>query len=157
VLAVLAERQWQGVCTVIGRPDLADDPRLASGRDRSRHHDALVEPAVTAWCRQRTKAECTEAFLAAGVPAAPVNTTADLVDCPQIAAREMLVEATAPAVGTVRVVGNPIKLGGRTAAGAAVRIPQLGADTIAVLRDDLGLTEHEVATLERDGVVRSAP
>lgn len=153
VIAVLTERQWTSVCEVIERPDLAVDERLGNGRGRSRHHADLVEPAVNAWSRDRGKDECTELLLAQGVPAAPVNTSLDILDSPQIAAREMLVEVEAPAIGRVRVVGNPIKLDGDNVDGAATAIPRLGEHTEEVLRELAQTDEETLAGLRRDGVV----
>jgi CoA:oxalate CoA-transferase len=152
VIAVLMEAQWQRLCEVIERPDLAQDPRLSSGIERSRNHAELVAPAVEAWCSTRAKEECTEILTAHGVPAAPVNTAADIMSCPQAAAREMIVEAHNAVAGTVRVVGNPIKLGG-AADGAAVHIPALGEHTEEVLSEVLGMGDAEIAALLRCGAV----
>jgi CoA:oxalate CoA-transferase len=153
-VAVLTERQWRSLCEVIGRPELAADPRLRTGRGRSQHHEAIVEPAVGEWCRGRMRHECTERLLAAGVPAAPVNTAQDVLRCPQAQARNMLVEVEAPVVGPVRLVGNPIKLDNRPADGAATRIPQLAEDTEDVLREVAGLSREEIDDLARSGAVR---
>ena len=152
VIAVLAEHQWTALCDVIGRPDLGVDERLGSGRDRSRHHPELVEPAVRAWTSPRTKLECTETLLARGIPSAPVNTAADVAACPQVAAREMLVEVEDQVAGTLRLVGNPIKLGGVEPPDER-RIPMLGEHTDEVLSDLLGLTPKEIDALaaERTG------
>jgi CoA:oxalate CoA-transferase len=154
VVAVLTERQWQSVCAVIDRPDLGGDPRLGNGRARSEHHQELVEPAIREWCLWRTRQECTERLLAAGVPAAPVNTAEDVMTCPQAQARNMLVDVEAPAVGSVRLVGNPIKLDGGPADGAATRIPQLAEDTEDVLREVVGLSRQEIDELVDKGAVR---
>jgi CoA:oxalate CoA-transferase len=152
-IAVLTQGQWVALSKVIGRPDLGDDERLATGRDRSRHHADLVEPAIAAWSGDKGKEECAQLLLAAGVPAAPVQNSQDLLDCPQVAARDMLVEVEAPAVGSTRVVGNPIKLDGDNVDGAATIIPGLGQHTDEVLRTVIGLDEAELAELRNAGVV----
>jgi crotonobetainyl-CoA:carnitine CoA-transferase CaiB-like acyl-CoA transferase len=153
VIAVLVERQWHALCAVIERPDLAADENLAAGRDRSRLHDELVKPAISAWCGTRGKEECAELLLAGGVPAAPVNTTRDLLDCPQLLARQMLVDVEAPVIGQARVVGNPIKLDGPAVDGAATAIPRLGEHTRAVLRTVLEIDETELDELQRVGAI----
>ena len=154
VVAVLTEPQWAALCEVLKRPDLRDDPRLQTGRDRSARHDELVAPVVRAWSQGRTKKECTELLLARGVPAAPVNTAADVLECPQVAAREMLVEVDDPVAGTTRLVGNPIKMDRVPEREAAPRIPRLGEHTVEVLSGVLGLSDERVEQLQRQGAVR---
>ena len=146
VVAVLAEHQWVALCDVIGRPELLADERLAAGWGRSKHHDDVVEPAISSWTSARTKAECTEVLLARGIPSAPVNTAAEIAACPQVAAREMLVDVAA----TVRLVGNPIKLDGEDGL-AERRIPRLGEHTNHVLISLLDLDEEQIASLAAEG------
>jgi CoA:oxalate CoA-transferase len=152
VIAVLMTPQWKALCEVIGRPDLGEHPDLASGMDRSRNHDRLVEPAISAWSGVRTKQECTDRLLVAGVPAAPVNTAAEAMACEQTAARGMLVEVEDEVTGRVRVVGNPIKIDASREV-VADRIPALGEHTMAVLTGDLDFSEDDVAGLVERGVV----
>lgn len=152
VIAVLTQRQWESLSEIIERPDLKSDERMRSGLDRSVHHVEVVEPAIASWCKARSKAEATERLLAGGVPAAPLSTSQDIMNCPQVRARNMLVDVDAPAVGTARVVGNPIKLDG-VADGAAMRVPQLGEHTEVVLRESLGMSDVEIDGLVRDHAV----
>jgi CoA:oxalate CoA-transferase len=155
VVAVLAEHQWAALCDVVGRPELATDPRLASGRQRSEHHETLVEPAIGAWTGTRTKAECTEILLARGIPSAPVTTAADVAACPQVHAREMLVDVEDPVAGSLKLVGNPIKLDG-AAPPESRRIPALGEHTDTVLADLLGLAPDAIGELAAAGAFGTA-
>lgn len=154
VIAVLTEAQWASLCAVLSRPDLRNDKRLQSGRDRSAHHDDLIAPAVREWSAGRTKEECTRLLLEQGVPAAPVNTAVEVQECPQAAARDMRVDIDDPVIGTARLVGNPIKMNGVPAHEAPLRVPQLGEHTREVLSDVLGLSDEQVEHLHRQGAVR---
>ena len=149
VIALLVDHQWRALCEVIGRPELAEDPRLRTGRDRSRHHESVVEPAVAAWTSARSKASATEALLARGVPAAPVNTASEVSECPQVAARDMLVEVEDAVAGDLRLVGNPIKLDAECT--EARRIPQLGEHTREVLATILLLSDEQINELGDQG------
>ena len=131
-LAVLTQYEWDALCAVIGRPDLTQDERLATGRGRAVLERDLLFPAIGAWTGSRRKQQAAEELIAAGVPAAPVRTAEDIMDCSQVAARGMLVVAEDPVVGAVRVVGNPIKVEGFTTP-RALRIPALGEHTAEVL------------------------
>jgi CoA:oxalate CoA-transferase len=123
--------------------------------ERAKHHDAVVAPAVAAWTAGRTTAEAVDLLLAASVPAAPVNTAADLMDCPQVAAREMLVDVHDPVLGDLKLVGNPIKTSVTPTLGPRA-IPRLGEHTEAVLHG-LGLDADEVERLWNDGALGVRP
>jgi CoA:oxalate CoA-transferase len=98
-------------CEVIGWPELPADPRFATADARRRHVDelqAIVEPALAlagaaAWLERLERAH---------VPCAPVNTVAEAVRMPQVAARNMVVGIPDPTIGTLYVAGNPIKMAG---------------------------------------------
>lgn len=156
VIAVLAPHQWKAVCEVIERPELADDERLATGRGRSEHHVDIVEPAIRAWTATRTKQECTDALLARGIPSSPVNTAAEVADCPQLAAREMLVDVHDPVAGALRLVGNPIKIEGQPGL-AERRIPRLGQHTDEILGDLLGFEAERIGALAASGALGPRP
>ena len=72
----------------IGRPDLVEDPRTRTNRDRN-HNRALVEEVITAWTSARTTEQIV-AELGGRVPVGPVHTNADLFDDPHLRQRDML-------------------------------------------------------------------
>lgn len=100
------ERLFAKLCTTLERPDLAADARFQGNAARTENEPALkleIERALAAcgadaWLERLT---------AAGVPCAPINDVATVGASPQVAARNMLVEADG-----VRMPGNPIKLAG---------------------------------------------
>lgn len=139
-IAVLAERQWQALAQVIGRPDLATDSRLASGKDRAREHDDLVRPAIEQWTRQRSRAAAAAELSARGIPAAPVNDAADVVASPRLADRLMLRDTEDPVAGRFQTVGNPIKIDQHLPDPLPARIPALGEHTEEVLDEVFGPT-----------------
>jgi CoA:oxalate CoA-transferase len=113
-------------CHAIERPELAADPRFRTTDDRRRNVDALeaaVQPALAA----RPAAEWLARLEAAGVPCAPVHDVAEAVRQPQVAARRMVVSMPDPAIGTLHVAGNPIKMAGVTEP-APAPAPDLDAD-----------------------------
>lgn len=150
VIAVLSEHQWVAFCEVIGQPDLANDQRLNSGHLRSANHEELVKPLVSAWTRSRTRQAATKELLAGGVPAAPVNSSEDVAESEQTAARQMLVDVEDPVAGTVRLVGNPIKMDGLIPPESR-RIPHLGEHNSAVLKGLLGRSDEDVSALAAEG------
>lgn len=145
VIAVLSEEQWRTLCKVIGHDELSAHPLLCDGRSRSQHESTLIRPALSSWTATRTRQEVVEELSAAGVPAAPVNSAADVATSEQAVARRMFIDAEDPVLGTVRLVGNPIKVEGLDPA-EGQRIPELGEHNHEVLME-LGYSAAEVDAL----------
>ncbi|MDE0446107.1 MAG: CoA transferase [Spirochaetaceae bacterium] len=132
VVAAGNDRLFASLCAVVGRGDLPADRRFASNAARNEHVAALKDELESA-LRRRPGAHWLERLAAAGVPAAPVNTIADLFEDPQIAARGMLV----PVAGLQRflVPGSPLKFTGVAAEGRRPPAPRLGEHTAQVLAE----------------------
>jgi len=108
--------------------------------------------ALAEWFGRHTKDEAVEKLLAVGLPVGPVQNAQDIFDCPQVAARKQLIDVPDPVLGTVRLVGSPIKLSGspEPVTNAA---PSLGEHTAEILREVLGYPEEEVNRLQAEGVL----
>ena len=151
-VAVVGWDEWAGLCRAIDRPGWAAEPRFGTIEGR-RAASAEIDVAISAFTRQFEPAEAAACLQAAGVPAAPVMSSADVFADPHVAAREMIVEVTHPVMGTRRVIGVPWRLS-RTPAKITRAAPLLGEDNAYVLGDLLGLSEAEIADLEAAGVLR---
>ncbi len=123
---------FERLCTALGRRDLLGDPRWGSAEDRRVHVEALAD-ALGAVFRTRPAAEWLERLEAAGVPCAPVNTVADVVREPQVAARHMVLDVADPQIGALRVAGNPIKLSDVPERTERRAPPELDRDRAAIL------------------------
>jgi len=126
------DTQFTKLCEAVARPELARDPRFADADGRRRHVDALVVELGAA-LRARPAAEWLERLERAEVPCGPVNTVADAVRLPQVAARSMVAEIPDPAIGTLFVAGNPIKLATVPEPTSRRPPPDLDADRAAIL------------------------
>jgi crotonobetainyl-CoA:carnitine CoA-transferase CaiB-like acyl-CoA transferase len=89
-IACRNDEDWLNLCEVLGRPDLAKDASLStlSGRQARRQH---LRTAIEEWTRSRSAEDCTALLQAAGIPAAPSRTTADVVHDPHLCARGIFV------------------------------------------------------------------
>jgi crotonobetainyl-CoA:carnitine CoA-transferase CaiB-like acyl-CoA transferase len=106
--------QWLRLLTVIGRADLATDPRFDSPlrRQDGAARDA-IESLIGDWMREQTVDAAYGALVAGDVPAAPVRSIDQVADDPQIRHRRMVQEVRHPDTGLeMRLTGNPIKLSG---------------------------------------------
>jgi CoA:oxalate CoA-transferase len=123
---------FAALCAAIGRPTLADDPRFATPDARRLNADAL-EGELAPVLGTRPAADWLAMLERAGIPCGPVNTVADAARLPQVAARSMVVGIPDPAIGTLFVAGNPIKLAGVPEATDHRPPPALDADREAIL------------------------
>jgi crotonobetainyl-CoA:carnitine CoA-transferase CaiB-like acyl-CoA transferase len=149
-IAAPEPNHWAALAGAMGRPELAEDERFRTNADRLRHRSE-VEAIVASWCSERTNLEV-RAALAGRVPVAPVQSVAEIMADPHVAARQMLAEVEQPgSAQTRRIVGPPIKL---TATPAAVRTraPLLGEHSDAVLAE-IGYGDTERAELYAQGAV----
>jgi crotonobetainyl-CoA:carnitine CoA-transferase CaiB-like acyl-CoA transferase len=152
VMTTMGDAMWERLCRLCERPDLISDPGLKTDKQRGAQFDSVVLPMMTEWARNKTRAEVVDAFTAADLAAGPVQSAADLLDCPHMKARNMIVECDDPYEGHLVLTGNPIKFSAvpETTPTAA---PQLGQNTDEVLRDLLGLSGGDLAALREQKVI----
>jgi crotonobetainyl-CoA:carnitine CoA-transferase CaiB-like acyl-CoA transferase len=107
----------------------------------------LIAPIVAT----RTRSEWIQQLAAAGVPCGAVRSVAEALSDPQVAARHMTETVEHAVLGSIKVLGTPIKLSD-TSSAVRTAPPVLGQHTDAVLTE-LGLTGTEIALLRNGGVV----
>ena len=142
VLAVGNDEQWRRFCSVAG---LDHDERFATNQGRVTQYDEL-KPILAEVLRSDTRRRWITRLTAAGVPCGSVRDLQEVFTDQQLAAREMIASAEHATLGTLKVLGLPIKL---SATPGSIRIapPTLGQHTDAVLKGELGFTAAEIAVL----------
>lgn len=151
-IAAIGDAVFRRFAAVIGRPELPQDERFRTGRDRSKNVDEL-EAIITAWTEVQDLAAIERVLEEAGVPASRIYTMADIFQDRHFAARGAIVDAADADWGSVKmadVVPRLSQTPGRIRhAGSGV----VGADTRQVLSDIAGLSADEIDRLTADGVV----
>ena len=148
-VTVASDGEWQALCRVIGRVDLAADSRLASTEGRRAAHDALDE-AIIAWTVERDAVEAMNELQDAGVPAGVVMNEADAFADPHLQARGYWDELTHPEAGTYTYPGVLWKAQ-RTPNRLRRAAPRLGEDNEYVYKKVLGYSDDEYRHLEENG------
>ena len=138
-------RAFSRLCSEIGVPGLAQDPRFRDNRDRLAHPEALRDALEAALAEVDGFALC-ERLLKAGLPAGPVMDTREVMSHPHTATREMAVE-----LDWYRGSGTPIKMS-RTPGEVRRTPPAFGAHAREILSEH-GYSEEDIEALVRDGVV----
>jgi CoA:oxalate CoA-transferase len=150
VMVAISDTVFARLAAVIGRPELAEDPRFRRNADRSAH-EAELRAILQEWMGARTRAAIQAALDAAEVPCGPVWSIADLAASEQVAARGMIADPGHPKLAAAPLVPQPIVFDG--ARPPTARAPLLGEHNDEVLRDLLGLGADEIAALRRDRVI----
>ncbi len=144
------DNQWTRLCKALGHEEWLEDPRFRTNADRMQHTaelDASIRGALSSVSRHAL----TQTLGAAGVPCGPVNTIGEAFDHPQVVHRGLRAEIDHPVHGKIPVVRSPLRFS-RT----PVQLkppPSMGADTDAVLQQELGLPPERLAALRAQGVL----
>jgi crotonobetainyl-CoA:carnitine CoA-transferase CaiB-like acyl-CoA transferase len=149
-LGLTSNHHFRAFCEAFERPDLLNDPRLATNALRVEARPWLI-PKIQGLLAQRRKAELVEIFEQAGIPFAPVAKPADLFEDPHLLASGGLLEVLMPNGARTLLPRLPIELAGRRP-GLRREPPRLGEHTREILAG-LGLGAQEIADAERRGVV----
>lgn len=129
------DRQWVKVAGAIGRDDLADDLGLRT-QDGRAARKAEIDEAVTAWSRSHSKIDAMRILGRAGVPAAAVRTTVEVLEDQDLRRRGVFVAAPHPGIGEAVYAGLPMRLSASDVALVPPSAPD--ADRESVLRDWFG-------------------
>lgn len=141
---------FRRLMAAIGRNDLAEDPRYQQNDGRVAGVQE-IDGAIEAWTSVRTQDAVLAALTKAGVPAGKIYSAVDILNDPHYQARDMIRRVETKDGTPLRVPGIVPKLS-ETPGRLRTPAPDLGEHTDAVLRD-LGLDDHEIAALHRQGVV----
>ena len=126
-IGVATDQQWVSLAKAMGHPELADDPRVATGPVRVHAAEEVIIPVLLEWLSTRSKHAVAEELALLGIPAAPVQNPSEVLTSPQALARGMIVDVAAPAGNTWQVPGSPIRIT-PPFAGNPPRTPGLGED-----------------------------
>lgn len=103
------DRLYQTLCTLLGREDLANDPRFATNPQRVRNRTALIPILQELFARRETD-EWLEQLRAAGIPCGPINTVSQIYNDPHIQERGFVWECEHPTAGPIKLSGSPMRL-----------------------------------------------
>ncbi|HET8619539.1 MAG TPA: CoA transferase [Acidimicrobiales bacterium] len=149
-LMVLApDGHWASLCSLIGRPELAGDPRFADLDARRRHARACVKILEAAFA-ERTLAEWRTVLAAFAGEWAVVQEPAEVHDDPQVRANGYVAGVDTGRGSTLPMVTSPVEFDG--APGAPTRAPEAGEHTEEVLLA-LGLGWDDIAALKERDVI----
>ena len=153
-IAAADDSAFAALAGVMGRPELATDPRFATLAGRIANEDPLTA-LIAEWTATRDKHEVAEMLQAAGVHAAPVENACDVNASKFLRDRGLVQRVAHPATGVHDYQGLPLHVSGWD-----LRIrctaPRFGEHNDEVLAE-LGYAKSAVARLDAEGIVATRP
>jgi crotonobetainyl-CoA:carnitine CoA-transferase CaiB-like acyl-CoA transferase len=151
-IACGSDAEWRALCGVMGRPELAGDPRFQTLAGRKANEDEL-EAIVEQWTSTLDPFEVKDRCQAAGVAAFPPLMNKELAEDPHLDARAFFVEKEHPEVGVRKHAGIPWRMSG-TPCEVWRAAPVMGQDNDYVFGELLGMSGQQIADLVEREVIR---
>jgi len=144
-LAVGNDGQWRQFCERAGVAEWAEDERFKTNAMRVENRKLLI-PMLDELFLQASIGHWLSISETAGVPCGPINSIDQLLDDPQVQARQMVIEVPHPAAGPIRMIASPLNI---PTAPVKVRFPppMLGEHTAQILQDLLGYDQKAIEEL----------
>jgi len=128
------DRLYQVFCRLLGREELATDPRFTTNPQRVRNRDELIPILQEVFLERKTE-EWLEKLRAVGIPCGPINTVSQVYTDEQLRARDFIWECEHPTAGPIKLSGSPIHLS-ETPTRLYKAPPLLGEDNEKILKTD---------------------
>ena len=156
------DKKWVGVAsstnevaarvvTMVGRPDLAEEPWFGTGRGRVENND-LLDEVVSAWIGAHTRDEVMAEAMKQEVTLAPVYEIPEMIEDPHIVARDMVTSVEDPVLGPVKMPNVMFRFA-QTPGKIRWTGQELGASNNDILVKELGVDEETLARLRERGSV----
>lgn len=150
-ITVFSDRQWANLCTVMGKPEYATDPRFDTLSHRKEHEEE-IDDLVREWTVNLTPEEAMARLQAANVPSGVVENAADLYADPQLRHRNLFWPIEHSEMGLFTHLGMSMEMS-KTPPQACTPSPCLGEHNEYVLTKVLGKTDEEFIDLLTSGVL----
>ncbi len=145
------QHQWDAMMKMMGDPEWSKGEKCKDEFTRSEHAGEL-QLLINEWMLQRTKNEIFHLGQSYGCPAAPVNSTADVLSSPQMQERGFFADITHPMAGKLRYPSASYKLS-ETPWQANRAAPLLGEHNQEIYSGRLGISGEELSKMKASGVI----
>jgi CoA:oxalate CoA-transferase len=148
-----APHLWSRLVALIGKPELATDPRYSTPQAR-RDNWVALQGVFRDWLnRYRSADEAIAALSAARVPVVPMLSPEEVIEHPQLQSREAFPEVPHAARGRIRVTATPFFVDGNPTHPRGPAPYRIGEHTHTVLHTVLGYPDDRIEALRNLGVV----
>ncbi|AQZ65598.1 Formyl-coenzyme A transferase [[Actinomadura] parvosata subsp. kistnae] len=140
---------WKPIASIIGRPELADDPEWATPEARLPKLDKMFQ-LIEEWTIQHDKWAVLDRLNAENIPCGPILSTKELVEDESLREEGIVVRVEHPTRGEFVTVGSPLQLSDSP---VEVRTPPLLGEHNQEIYGELGVSADELAELKTNGVI----
>jgi len=154
-IAVRSDQEWQRLCGIMGKPELASDRRFAELAGRLHNIDEL-ERLVTQWTRGRKAYDIMRQLQAEDIPCAPVLKAHEVIENRQLKERGFFQQVDHPETGSHLHAGTPWR-SSRSPSRVRTPAPALGQHSGQILSSLLGVSTGELASLIERGITGDTP
>jgi crotonobetainyl-CoA:carnitine CoA-transferase CaiB-like acyl-CoA transferase len=156
VFLVVQQHEIGRLWRAMKRPDLAEDPRFKTNRDRVKNQEALRQ-TIEQWMLSLPDRDSALRELdAQRVPCAPVLKLEESMVQPHLRERKTVRRIKHEALGEFDLPGMPVKFS-RWPDRTDLKASRVGADNAAILSEVLGMTAAEIEELYREQVLLTEP
>jgi crotonobetainyl-CoA:carnitine CoA-transferase CaiB-like acyl-CoA transferase len=151
VIAVFNEEEWEKLCRIMGNPPWTKEPRfstLSNRKDNEEELDRLIEK----WTTNYPPEQIVDMLQKEGISAGVVQDARDLVEDPQLKAREFFIQLEHPLLGKTLGEASPIRFKGNSRLDWKAA-PLLGQDNHYVFTKLIGLTEEQYSSYVEKGII----
>jgi formyl-CoA transferase len=143
--------RWRNLCRVMGRPELAEDPRFVNlaARSKNRHE---VDRIVTEWTKTKSRQEIMDVLAANNVLVGIVKELHEVMTDPHLHERGTLRDVEHPQLGPMTIFTSPIRINGKPNEPRSPS-PVLGSDNDRFYAEELGYSSEEIARLREQKVI----
>lgn len=147
-ISVETDQQWRALCNLLDSLDSLDSRWSAAER---RDHYPEIDDAISSWTAERTAPKAAETLLAHGIPAAPVQTTDEVLADPHLESINWWHTLPHPDLGSLRYAGLPYRFSSSVLKSTRAS-PRLGQHSREILTSEFGLSALEIKELIDNGV-----
>ena len=145
---------WPKICDLIGKPEWKEDPEYATPPARLGKLDKVFG-TIEEWTMTKDKFDVMDLCNPLDIPVGPILSMKEIAEDEGLRATGTIVEVDHPTRGKYLTVGNPIKMSDSPS--EVTRSPLLGEHTEEILRDVLGYSDQEIASIGASGAVGELP
>lgn len=154
-IAIGSDGEWRNLCRAIGEPDWTKDKRFADYPGRYHQQDEL-DKHITSWTSQYDHYTAMRILQSAGVAAGAVLDSKELIVEPHLNARGIWEQVPHSVAGTHPEIG-PFALFSKTPLHIRTPAPCLGEHNQFVFGELLGMSQEDIADLEKEGITGTKP
>jgi formyl-CoA transferase len=150
-LHCVTDKQFEGLCDLMARPELYKDPRFNTALQRMVNNDALLA-IVEEFVADRERKWLYREGQARAIPIVPIPSVAEVLEWEQTRARNYFETIDDPVLGRIRVPGTPLRLNSRRPAPARPA-PTLGQHNAEILGGRFGLSQSQLDEMRKEHVI----